>query len=134
LWDPVTGRPERVLEGHTGWVAAVCAVPVGGRVLLASAGDDGTVRLWDPVTGLPERVLEGHTGPVSAVCAVPVGGRVLLASAGGDRTVRLWDPATGQPVRAIPVHHPAHGCASAAGVLVIGLTRGLLALRLTEYL
>jgi hypothetical protein len=30
---------------------AVCAVSVEGQVLLASAGDDATVRLWDTITG-----------------------------------------------------------------------------------
>ena len=67
-WASVLRRTERaVLEGHTGWVRSVCAVRVGGRELLASAGDDQTVRVWDPATGGTERVLEGHTGWVNAV-------------------------------------------------------------------
>jgi hypothetical protein len=37
------------LEGHTDWVRALATGPAGDW--LASAGDDGTVRLWDPVTG-----------------------------------------------------------------------------------
>ena len=73
------------LTGHTGWVKAVCAVTVDGRALLASAGDDGTVRVWDPATGRQERELTGHTGRVNAVCAVTVDGRALLASAGERR-------------------------------------------------
>jgi WD40 repeat protein len=81
-------------------VYGVCAVPVGGRTLLASTGDDRTVRLWDPATGQPERTLTGHTRLVNGVCAV-VGGRTLLASASADETVRLWDPATGQPERTL---------------------------------
>ena len=85
----------------SGGVNAVAAVPLPGRrTLLASGGDDGTVRLWNPATGDPVGdPLTGHSGGVNAVAAVPLpGGRTLLASGGDDGTVRLWDPATGDPV------------------------------------
>jgi WD40 repeat protein len=39
-----------------------------GRLLLASAGGDGTVRLWEVARGLPlGDPLIGHTGPVWSV-------------------------------------------------------------------
>jgi WD40 repeat protein len=75
-------------------VYAVCTVPQSdGTTLLASAGDDATVRVWDPATGTQlGPPLTGHTGPVWAVCAVPrPDGITLLASAGGDTTVLVWE-------------------------------------------
>ena len=117
LWDPATGqqrrrktllswiRPASIPMTHRGGsVWALCPVVVQRRTLLASAGDDRTVRLWDPETGQQQRLLQGHTGPVRAVCPVVVQGRTLLASAGYDTTVRLWDPETGQQQRLLQGH------------------------------
>ena len=87
----------------------VAAVPLpDGRVLLASASADETVRLWDPAIGTAVGdPLEGHTAPVSAVAPVPLpDGRMLLASASYDNTVRLWDPVTGTPVGVIRLAGP----------------------------
>ncbi|MGH8904275.1 MAG: trypsin-like peptidase domain-containing protein, partial [Egibacteraceae bacterium] len=96
-WGAVAPRAERaVLEGHTGGVWAVCPVTVDGQGMLASAGDDGTVRIWDTATGEQRRALEGRSGGVWAVCPVTVDGQVLLAGAGADGAVRIWDPATGE--------------------------------------
>ncbi|MFF7753479.1 TIR domain-containing protein [Streptomyces sp. NPDC007971] len=82
------------LTGHTGKLWTAAAHPL--RHLLATAGDDRTVRLWDPHTGAATAVLTGHTGRVLAVAFSPDGSR--LASAGEDGTVRLWNvPADGPP-------------------------------------
>jgi len=71
--------------------------------LLASAGNDGTVRLWNPATrsaaGAPLHASARYG--VHAVAFSPDG--KLLATGGADGTVRLWNPATGRPVRA-PLH------------------------------
>ena len=85
-------------HGHQGPVNAVCAVTVAGRPMLASGGNDDTVRIWDPATGEQTTKLHGYQGWVNAVCAVTVDGRPMLASGGNDGTVRIWDPATGERI------------------------------------
>jgi WD40 repeat protein len=57
--------------------------------LLASASDDGIVRLWDVPSRSKLAVLKGHSEGVISVAFNATG--TLLASAGNDGTVRLWD-------------------------------------------
>lgn len=88
------------LTGHDGSVNALCALTYAdGRRLIASGGDDGTVRLWDPISASPVGdSMIGHRGTVEALCTVRGhNGRTLLASGGGDGSVRLWDPLTTGP-------------------------------------
>ena len=57
---------------HTdGRVRAVAIAPDG--TWLASAGDDGSVRIWDPATGQQRAALTGHARPVRAVAIAPDG-------------------------------------------------------------
>ncbi|GIF76977.1 trypsin-like peptidase domain-containing protein [Asanoa siamensis] len=102
LWDPLTGRVERVLTGHPEGVRGLWAVPADDGTLLATAGLDGTIGVWHAGTGARLRTLSGHSDWVRNLCAVPVpGGPTLLASASDDRTVRLWNPADGTLVHTL---------------------------------
>ncbi|MFG1825882.1 WD40 repeat domain-containing protein, partial [Microbispora bryophytorum] len=69
-----------------------------GRIL-ASGGNDGTVRLWDVATRKQiGALLTGHTNSVNSVAFSPDGR--ILASGGNDGTVRLWDVATRKQIGA----------------------------------
>jgi WD40 repeat protein len=55
--------------------------------LIASASNDGTVKLWSKDGDLL-KTLEGHNGSVNWVSFSPDG--KLIASASEDKTVKLW--------------------------------------------
>jgi len=50
LWDAVTGENVLAIEAHESPVTSISFSPDGKR--LASASDDGTIRLWDTHTGI----------------------------------------------------------------------------------
>ena len=110
-YGSASGAPYLALwaRAHQDWVRVVGAVTVRGREMLASAGDDRTVRIWNPATGEQQAILEGHQDWVRALCAVTGEGGQLLASAGDDRTIRLWDPAAGEERAVLEGHHGGVG-------------------------
>lgn len=62
IWDTMTGKCLKVLEGHNGQVRAVALSPCG--IFTASGGDDGTIRLWNTETGAALRTFTGQGSPV----------------------------------------------------------------------
>jgi WD40 repeat protein len=92
---PVLQIQARALEGHTGSVNSVAFSPDGH--LLASGGDDKTVRVWDARSGECLHVLEEYPEAVMAVAFSP-DGRLL---AGGCWTGELmtWDTTSWECLR-----------------------------------
>ncbi|BCJ51325.1 hypothetical protein Asp14428_28000 [Actinoplanes sp. NBRC 14428] len=104
-WARTPRRLERtVLEGHSDAVHDVASIPVDGRNLLASADEDGTVRLWNPLTSQTEHVLDCHDDCIRGLAAVRAGEVHLLATGGHDHVIKLWDPRTCQLVRTLSGH------------------------------
>jgi len=107
VWDAESGMLDARLMGHIGAINAVTVCPTNEE-LIATGGEDHTVRLWDlgdvdPGStaakqsrekalglNLPHYSLKGHEGGV-AVVRFSHDGR-LLASASKDCNVRIWIP------------------------------------------
>jgi WD40 repeat protein len=64
--------------------------------VLASAHQDGQVRLWDVQSGQLARTIAAHQGWVRGMAWSPSG--QMLASTGEDKRGCIWNPQTGQQI------------------------------------
>jgi WD40 repeat protein len=126
LIDPDTGELRRSLPGHAGrvWSVAFSGTRAG---LLASAGDDGTVRIWRAADGTGVTVFRSSGDPAFSVAFAPDdrtiaagGGRHNLGDSGWLRdwnlasgSVRRFDGHTDE-VWSVAFHPDGHRLASAS--------------------
>ncbi len=87
--------PSFVLEGNPGTVWSVDFDPTGHQ--LASAIEDGSVRIWDLESKTLRKSFNAHRGVVWLVAYHPT--RPIVMTSGDDSTVRLWNSETFDAVR-----------------------------------
>ncbi|MFL5328861.1 MAG: protein kinase domain-containing protein [Gemmataceae bacterium] len=102
LIDRKSGQVLRLKNKPDAFVFAMEFSPDGS--VLATADEDGAIRLWNPITGELRETLRGPRGPVVAL-AFSADGQSLVTG-GNDQVVRLWDIRTGN-LRASFLGHPA---------------------------
>ncbi|WP_344973087.1 WD40 repeat domain-containing serine/threonine protein kinase [Streptosporangium fragile] len=90
-------------QGHGTHSTDLALGTVGGRPVIATSGEDGTVRRWDLATGKPvgEPIAAGPTDTTSSGVAVTrLAGRPVIVSYANypDSSIRVWDWETGDPV------------------------------------
>ncbi len=87
----LSDRSSRTLSGHEGTVFDVEISPGGQE--LATAGEDGSIRVWHVSSGYELHNIEAHAGPVRGIVFDPSG--KMLASCGEDGRLHLWSTETG---------------------------------------
>ena len=81
-WMAFKGVCIQTLIGHLSSVTSVIELKNGN---LASASDDGTIKIWK--AGVCIQTLIGHNNHIHAVIELNNG---KLASASGDQTIKIW--------------------------------------------
>ena len=107
VWDLATGEPQGAdLPGHKGPPALLRFFNDDKQ--LATAGDDGTLRIWNLADSRQLRVIQhepdsrGSMKRIRAMDVSPNGSYVATSSM--DDSVRLWETATGKEIYRLPGH------------------------------
>jgi WD40 repeat protein len=107
VWNVAETRKQATWSGHRGYIRDLVFSPDHTQV--ATASEDGTVRIWNAVDGTEVRVIGPLEYPVLGVAWSPDG--ALLATAEGDETrltkpgpIKLWNATDGTLRRELLSH------------------------------
>ncbi|MEU0485700.1 caspase family protein [Streptosporangium sp. NPDC006013] len=96
MLDAYTNPVSPLLVGEADTFLSLAAGELDGTPIVASGGQDGTVRVWDLATGYQRgQPLKGHKGDVYSMAFGQLDRKPIAVSGGQDGTVRVWDLATG---------------------------------------
>ncbi len=87
IWNPISGKNELQLEGHSDIIQHLCWSPDGKK--LATASKDQTAIIWDASKGTKIALFSGHSKDIFRVSWSPDGKR--LATSSFDKTTIIWD-------------------------------------------
>ncbi|EKU96611.1 WD40 repeat-containing protein [Leptolyngbya sp. PCC 7375] len=107
LWNTQNWEPVATLVGHKERIRAVAFSPTDNN-LLASAGDDYSIRIWD-LTTHENTIIDEQNCWVQTVAFNPDG--TILASGNDNGLVTLWDTMTHQCIQRIENAHSQWICA-----------------------
>jgi WD40 repeat protein len=87
IFDTITGNPIVHLSAHPAAITAMSFSDDGAK--LATADEQGTIKIWAQPQTLVLRTLKGHRGAITTLCFSIDGKRLMSTSA--DKTARVWD-------------------------------------------
>ncbi|KAJ9064838.1 WD repeat-containing protein 5, variant 2 [Entomophthora muscae] len=100
IWDPLSGKCVKVLEGHTLGLSDVAWA--SDSLSLCSASDDKTLRIWNVETGKTIKVLKGHNNYVFCVNYNTASN--LIVSGSFDESIKIWEAKKGLCVLTLTAH------------------------------
>jgi WD40 repeat protein len=99
----ITEGSSRDLSGKVGPVFAAAVSPDGR--MLATGGQDGTVRLWETASAKQRRTMYGDTSPIRSAAFSADG--AVLATGSANGSIRLWDVARKRRLHTFTGHRGA---------------------------